>query len=225
MSGSGGTDVEQEARRAERARERIKRGFDRFLLFTDAVVAIAITLLILPVVERATEMGGDDLTISSILRESGSQIAGFLLSFFVIAVMWLRHQEIFRNVESVNRPLVWTNLGWLLTVVFLAYTTALTVHNDTESIAAPIYIANVALNSLMLTLSVAILHRQPDLLYPGTPRSVLHVRGSIIATGLLVLAVVIVLLVPSINYFAMVLLVLQRPLIRRLVPKEEWEDD
>ncbi|MGC4193228.1 MAG: TMEM175 family protein [Thermomicrobiales bacterium] len=211
--------------RAERIQERKKRGFDRFLLFTDAVVAIAITLLVLPVVERAADIGADDLTVSGILRESGPQIYGFLLSFAVIAVMWLRHQEIFQNVETINRPLVWANLGWLLTIVFLVFTTALTALHGNESIAAPIYIANVGLSSLALTLSVTILSRKPDLLYPGTPPYTLHLRGSWIVTGLLAFAVLLVLVIPAVGYFAMLLLVLQKPLIRRFVPREEWVDD
>lgn len=211
--------------RAEHARERKKRGFDRFLLFTDAVVAIAITLLILPVVERASEIGGDDLTISLLLRESGPQIYGFLLSFAVIASMWMRHQEIFQNVETVNRMLVWANLGWLLAVIFLAFTTVLTVQHGNESIAAPIYIGNVALNSLMLTLSVTVLSHHPELLFPDTPPYVIHLRGSWIATGLLLLATVTALVVPAISYFALFLMFLQRPLVRLFVPEDERSYD
>ncbi|MGC4107599.1 MAG: TMEM175 family protein [Thermomicrobiales bacterium] len=211
--------------REEQFKERKKRGFERFLLFTDAVVAIAITLLILPVVERATDLDTDDLTISLIIHESGSQIFGFLLSFVVIAVMWLRHQEIFQNVEVVNRPLVWVNLGWLLTIISLAFTTALTVQHGNESIAAPIYIANVALSSLMLTTAVTVLARRPELLYPDTPPHAVHLRSAWIATGLLAVAVVAVLVVPKISYFALFLLFLQKPIIRWLVPREEWGDD
>lgn len=210
---------------AEWDRERRKRGFDRFLLFTDAVVAIAITLLILPVVDRASEIGSDDLTVSSIIHESGSQIYAFLLSFLVIAVLWLRHQEIFQNVETVNRALVWANLAWLLTIIALAFTTALTARHNSDSIAAPIYIGNVALSSLMLTLSVTSLTRRPELLYPGTPAHAVHLRSAWIATGLLVLATLLVVLVPVVSYFAMLLLFLQRPLIRLLAPHEQLEDN
>lgn len=211
--------------RSEWAIERRKRGFDRFLLFTDAVVAIAITLLILPVVERASEIGADELTVSGIIRESGSQILGFLLSFVVMAVLWLRHQEIFANVQTVNRPLVWANLCWLLTIIALAFTTALTALHGGDTIAAPIYIGNVAVSSLMLTLSVTILDRNRRLLYPDTPAHAIHLRGSWIATGLLALATVLVLVIPAVSYFAMFLMLLQRPLIHRLVPREEWDDE
>lgn len=211
--------------RAVWERERRKRGFDRFLLFTDAVVAIAITLLILPVVDRASEIGSGDLTVSGILHESGGQIFAFLLSFLVMAVLWLRHQEIFQNVETVNRALVWANLGWLLTIIALAFTTALTARHDSDSIAAPIYIGNVALSSLMLTLSVTILTRRPELLYPDTPAQAVHLRGAWIATGLLTLATLLVVLVPAVSYFAMLVLFLQRPLIRLLAPREAWEDE
>lgn len=216
---------EPDAARADLVRERKKRGFDRFLLFTDAVVAIAITLLILPVVERAAELGGgEELTIASILRESGPQIYGFLLSFAVIAVMWLRHQAIFQVVETVNPWLVWANLGWLLTVIFLAFTTALTAQHGNESIAAPIYIGNVALNSLMLSLSATILSRHPELMFADTPSDAIRLSRSWIATGLLTFAVVLVLIVPSIGYYAMFLLFLQRPLIHLLVRAADRAD-
>jgi uncharacterized membrane protein len=195
-------------------REGKKRSFERLLLFTDAVVAIAITLLILPVVERASEIDTAQRTVAEILREADSRIASFLLSFLVIAVMWLQHRQIFENVETVNSYLVWANLGWLLTVIFLAFTTALIPGHDAG--AAPIYILNVALSSCMIALCATIVARHPDLLYPDIAVESIHLAGWWIATGLGALAVLAVVLVPAIGYYALLLLTLQ-PAIRRLL--------
>lgn len=213
----------QRERYAESELERRKRGFDRFLLFSDAVVAIAITLLILPVVERASEIGDEDLTIPTIFHEIGWHIFGFLLSFVMIAVLWMRHQTVFANVQTTNRALMWANLGWLLAVIFMAFTTALTALHGSEAIAAPIYIANVAFASLMLSIAVTILNRDKSLLFPGTPEENLHLRGSWLATGLMVVALIVSLLFPAINYFAMFALFLQRPLGRRYASMQDFD--
>ena len=60
--------------RAERERD-----FDRFLTFVDAIVAIAITLLVLPLVDVAGAYQGDSAT--QLLSDSSHQIWAFFLSF------------------------------------------------------------------------------------------------------------------------------------------------
>ena len=57
------------------------RGLDRFLTFVDAVVAIAITLLVLPLADLAPEVG--DGSVTDLLREHDNEILAFFLSFLV----------------------------------------------------------------------------------------------------------------------------------------------
>ena len=60
-----------------------ERDLDRFLTFVDAVVAIAITLLVLPLAEAAGEIG--EGSVGDLLRANEDKLLGFLLSFLVIA--------------------------------------------------------------------------------------------------------------------------------------------
>jgi hypothetical protein len=60
------------------------RNFDRLLTFVDAIVAIAITLLVLPLVELAPELG-DDGSVADLLRDHSDELWAFALSFYVIA--------------------------------------------------------------------------------------------------------------------------------------------
>jgi uncharacterized membrane protein len=63
------------------------RGFERLVAFVDAMVAIAITLLVLPLVELTSEVD-DYASVGALLRENQSQVWAFLLSFAVIARLW-----------------------------------------------------------------------------------------------------------------------------------------
>jgi uncharacterized membrane protein len=63
---------------------RRERDLERFLTFIDAVVAIAITLLVLPLAEAGSEINQDE-TVAEVLREHVVDIFGFLLSFAVIS--------------------------------------------------------------------------------------------------------------------------------------------
>jgi uncharacterized membrane protein len=76
---------------------RSERGLDRFVTFLDAVVAIAITLLVLPLVELLH--GSDPQTsLSRLLTEEAGTFGAFLLSFAVIARLWLAHHRLVERV-------------------------------------------------------------------------------------------------------------------------------
>ena len=75
------------------------RATDRLTLFSDAVVAIAITLLAidLPVPE-----GGTVHLFWESVRHNSGHYAAFLISFFAIAAAWRDHHDIFKYVRRVD---------------------------------------------------------------------------------------------------------------------------
>ncbi|HWO59137.1 MAG TPA: TMEM175 family protein, partial [Umezawaea sp.] len=86
---------------------------DRLVLFTDAVVAIAITLLVLPLVDVVTESVAEHHTSVQVIAEHRPEIFSFLLSFVVIAQYWVTHHRMFEGVKAYSRPLTVMNLAWL----------------------------------------------------------------------------------------------------------------
>jgi len=87
-----------------------ERGLDRLVTFLDAVVAIAITLLVLPLVEVLAELRPED-ALADVIRADAGQFWAFLLSFAVIARLWLVHHRLVEQVAAYDRAFVLANLG------------------------------------------------------------------------------------------------------------------
>ncbi len=92
--------------------------------FSDGVLAIAITLLILEIrVPEPEALNGAGL--AHYLGQQWSSYAAYLLSFAVIGIMWVNHHAIFQAVARVDRTLLLLNLHLLLWIAFLPFPTAL----------------------------------------------------------------------------------------------------
>src|SRR5205823_8450239 len=96
-------------------------GTARVEAFSDGVFAIAITLLILEI--RVPPAGGAGGLWAGLLALWPSYVA-FLVSFFVVLVMWVNHHELMRLVRVVTYPLLFANGLLLLTVTFVPFPTA-----------------------------------------------------------------------------------------------------
>ena len=91
---------------------------ERLTFFSDAVVAIALTLLALalPIPDGST----NSAVLHSALAQSSAYIA-FLISFLVIAAEWRAHHQLFRYVVSLNNRLTQLNIYWLFMLVITPF--------------------------------------------------------------------------------------------------------
>ena len=98
---------------------------ERMILFSDAVFAIAITLLALeikvPAIDRHT---ATDAQLAESLGELVPKFIGFLISFFLIGLYWSIHHRMFGYVIDYTNRLLWLNLLFLLAVVLMPFSTA-----------------------------------------------------------------------------------------------------
>lgn len=192
-------------------RER-SRDVERFVTFLDAIVAIAITLLVLPLVELTGELSGD-VEIGDLLREHQAQLWAFLLSFGVIAVLWRTQQRTVRPIAELTTGLFWLLMAWALTIVFLPFATALVAEAAGDPWTKVLYIGTTALSMLVLAGVAAVLEWRPALGdgSDGSRSSMLLVN-----VGLFGLALAITLAVPATSYFPMFLLMLDNVVARLL---------
>jgi uncharacterized membrane protein len=186
-------------RGAERSRE-----LNRFLTFVDAVVAIAITLLVLPLVDVAGKARADG-SVAHLLGDHLPQLYGFLLSFAVIAQLWFGQHHVVRTLV-VQDPLVTRlMLGWLLSIVVLPFPTALVAQAGDQAVTKVLYIGTMAASSACLTVMgwrIARVREIRDSDQGPDP------AGSFATTVAFALALAITLLVPSTGYYPLLLLLL-----------------
>ena len=142
--------------------------YDRVLFFSDAVFAIAITVL---AVNLHVPADGQDLSISRLLGDVGSGLLAFGISFAVIGLFWLGHHGIFRYITAFDRPLIVLNLLFLGTVAFLPFPTEVLSVSGTDRAGAEIfYAASVAAAGLVEGLIWQYAAASPDLTSPEAAR-------------------------------------------------------
>lgn len=97
---------------------------ERLAFFSDAVFAIAITLLVIEI--KVPEIKGPitDHNFLVALSNQIPQISGFILSFFIIGLYWTVHHNIFGYVVNYSKKLVWLNLIFLFTIALMPFSTA-----------------------------------------------------------------------------------------------------
>jgi uncharacterized membrane protein len=92
----------------------------RLEAFSDGVFAVAITLLALNITVEGPGHG----RLQHQLWEHRWSFAAYLLSFFVIGIIWVNHHMVIRSIALVDRTLLFLNLVLLLFVVLIPFSTA-----------------------------------------------------------------------------------------------------
>jgi uncharacterized membrane protein len=118
---------------------------ERLVNFSDAVIAIAITLL---VVQFSVPAENED--VADALLDRWPQFFSFILSFLVIGVFWVAHHRIFRYIARFDQRLLWLNLLFLMCIAFLPYPTAVLGEHDTSRASIVFYASAVGVTGAML---------------------------------------------------------------------------
>lgn len=114
---------------------------DRIILFSDAVLAIAITLLVIEIKAPELEHGLAESKVIGWLLNQIPKFIGFLISFFVIAIYWRSHHRIFGFVNRYSNKLIWLNFLFLFTVVLMPFSSAFYSKNMLYHV--PFYFYNI----------------------------------------------------------------------------------
>jgi uncharacterized membrane protein len=96
---------------------------ERLTFFSDAVFAIAITLLVIEV--RVPQIhGATEAELGRALVALIPKYVGFVVSFFVIGRFWLGHHRLFGLLRNTDDRLTYANILLLLGIAFTPFPTA-----------------------------------------------------------------------------------------------------
>lgn len=192
----------------------ISRDPDRLILFTDAVVAIAITLLILPLVDLAREPKAHAVDL---ITENWTQILSFLLSFVVIARFWLSHHRMFQHVRAYTPALILVNIAWMFTIVVVPFPTQLISASGSDDPFPPLfYFCTILASSLCQAVLIYIVYRNPDIQVEDNRLKPRTLAAAITGSSLLLVGLVVMATVPHVKYYALFALLLTTPVMRVL---------
>jgi uncharacterized membrane protein len=98
---------------------------ERLIFFSDAVVAIAMTLLAFSLPVPHIPSGASDAVVWDKVWAGHIDYLTFLISFVVIANHWRLHHRLFQYVDRLDARIITLNLAWLLMIVIIPFATKL----------------------------------------------------------------------------------------------------
>ena len=124
------------------------RGTGRTEAFSDGVIAVAITLLILDI-----HVPNVNTDLLQALLSQWPNYLGYVTSFLVIIIFWANHHNMFRHIQQVDYALLIINAFFLMCIAFIPFVTSLLtkyITSPTEQhTAAIVYGATLLLNGIL----------------------------------------------------------------------------
>ena len=142
---------------------------ERIAFFSDAVFAIAITLLVLDIEVPHLGRGAGEAALKEALIDQIPKILGFVVSFLVVGTYWTSHHRFFRWIQGSDHALVWRNLLFLLAVSFIPFPTAFFSENAAHQTSLVLYAVSLALVGVAQVSVVRHVQKHDGLRHPATP--------------------------------------------------------
>jgi uncharacterized membrane protein len=118
--------------------------FWRLDTFSDAIFAVAMTLLVFsfPITAVPSNLGQAEL--EKLVLSEWPHLETFIISFLVTALFWVSHHIILDRIKRYDRALVWLNFTFLLCIVFIPFPTAILVEYGQYWLAVALYAATIS---------------------------------------------------------------------------------
>ena len=166
-------------------RERYRREsrgleFDRVSFFTDAVYAIAMTLLVVELQPPELAAVRDPAALWNALWDERSGVIGFFVGFILIGRYWLAHHQFFASLRSVDAGLISLNLVYLAFIAFMPFPVALLSNYEENPVSFFMFAGCMAVVSLLEVAMFLWAARSGHLRFAATPEVM---RFAMIAGG------------------------------------------
>ncbi len=195
----------------ETEKETIHREFEleRLILFSDAVFAIAITLLVIDIKFPDLPEDMQGVNYMELFKPTLLHFLALCISFFFIGMFWARHLSLFRYLQQYNKGIIVRNLFFLFFIVVFPFAADGIAGHIRPTFLLPffIYFTNIFLCALMhLWLCHYIFFKHPALSINGqeNEKKYIYLRSkvAVIILGVTLLVTFITNLVLPGNVFA-----------------------
>jgi uncharacterized membrane protein len=112
---------------------------NRIEAFSDGVLAIVITLMVLEIKLPELSHHVTDQQAMEALIPLVPKLLAYALSFLMIAIFWVNHHQLFHSVRAVTRGLLWLNNLWLFCICLLPFPTAFLGEHSSLSFASILF--------------------------------------------------------------------------------------
>jgi len=190
---------------------------ERVVAFSDGVVAIAITLLLLPLAELKLPNDG---RITTLVGENAALLGGLTLTWVIIAIFWQAHHRLFEHIIGVDQTTMWLNFLWLFAIAVLPLPTNLEIASAPTPQVTGFYVGWMLLISLLQTAILWHARRKPGLMDEDYKQSVparTAQARSFLVTGVFGLSLVVALIRPDVATLVLLLLFFLDPASRWIV--------
>ena len=166
--GAGGTD----------------HALERMVFFSDAVFAIAITLLVVEIRVPHLPKGSPDIAYWAELVKLIPSLVGWVISFAVIGLFWMGHHRAFAMTARYNGRILGWNMAMLGTMAFMPFATAFMAQNLNQRVPMLIYCGTLLLAALLNIVVVRIATSPPMVDPAADAATIRYARGRGIAVAL-----------------------------------------
>lgn len=130
---------------------------NRLEAFSDGVLAIIITIMVL---ELQAPAGSEFSDLKPLLPK----IFSYLLSFLYVGIYWNNHHHLFQAIQKVNGKILWANLGLLLSLSLIPFTTAWMGEHFLTPAPVILYGINLMVSAIVFLIleKIAISHEGKD---------------------------------------------------------------
>jgi uncharacterized membrane protein len=136
---------------------RTDHALERLVFFSDAVFAIAITLLVIEIRVPHLPKGSPDSAYLAELANLIPSFAGFIISFAVIGVFWMGHHRAFALASRYSNRILGWNMALLGVIAFMPFATAFFAQNLNQHVPSILYCATMlaagALNMIVVRIA------------------------------------------------------------------------
>lgn len=161
-----------------------EHSLERLIFFSDAVFAIAITLLVIEIHVPHLEDGASSSEFIGALAKLTPNFIGFVVSFYVIGAFWGGHHRAFACAATYSDKLLPANINLLLTIAAMPFFTAFVSNYSNQRVPVVVYCSWLLLTAL-LNMRLGRLATSPPVVDPEvSAETIAMIRRRGVATAL-----------------------------------------